>query len=251
MAAVRTPRPLPLVDERFDVPRNKLGPPREVQLEAGDLLYIPRGFVHEAFTSEQASLHLTVGVNVYRWADLLGEALPALTREDQRFREAIPREVLGPAGPASAVRERFTELVKALAAVADVEKAVGKLGDQFFGQLLPLPGQGFAPPDGGEDVKIDTVLEKMPGMICRVVSQGGWVSLEYPGGQVGGPLKIASAPPLRGRGRPIPGPRPARRSEQRRQARAGATAGQRAALSGRRQRRRAGRSLDRCTPRLP
>ena len=30
-------------------------------------------------------------------------------------------------------------------------------------------------------------------MICRVVSQGGWVSLEYPGGQVGGPLKIASA----------------------------------------------------------
>ena len=147
------PRPLPLVDERFDVPRNKLGPPREVQLEAGDLLYIPRGFVHEAFTSEQASLHLTVGVNVYRWADLLGEALSALTREDQRFREAIPREVLGPAGLGPAVRERFTELVEALAARADVEKAVGKLGDQFFGQLLPLPGQGFAPPDGGEDVE--------------------------------------------------------------------------------------------------
>jgi hypothetical protein len=149
--------------------------------------------VHEAFTSEAASLHLTVGVNVYRWADLLGEALTALTREDQRFREAVPRDVLGPSGLTLAVRERFTELVEALAARADVEDAAAKLGDQFFGQLLSLPGQGFAPPDTDENVELDTVLERMQGLIFRVVSQGGWVSLEYPGGELGGPLKIASS----------------------------------------------------------
>jgi ribosomal protein L16 Arg81 hydroxylase len=187
------PRPLPLVDEKLDVPKDRLGPPREVRLEAGDLLYLPRGFVHEAFTSEEASMHLTVGVNVYRWADLLGEALAAVTREDPRFRESLPREVLGSSGVTGAVRERFAELLDALAARARVEEAVRGLGDQFFGQLTPLPGNRFAPPDGGEGVGLDTVLEKTPGLICRVVQQGGWVALEYPGGQVGGPIKIASS----------------------------------------------------------
>src|SRR5215469_8498820 len=35
------PRALPLVDERFNIPRDQLGPVREVELSAGDLLYIP------------------------------------------------------------------------------------------------------------------------------------------------------------------------------------------------------------------
>ncbi|HWE35271.1 MAG TPA: cupin domain-containing protein [Isosphaeraceae bacterium] len=187
------PRPLPLVDERSEVPKDRLGPPREVSLEAGDLLYVPRGVVHEAFTSELASMHLTVGVNVYRWADLLDEALTAVTREDRRFREAMPREILGPSGVTGAVRERFAELLEVLKDRAEVEGAVGALGDQFFGQLLPLPGDRFAPPVGADEIGLDTILEREPGRICRVVERGGWVTIEYPGGQVGGPLKIATA----------------------------------------------------------
>jgi ribosomal protein L16 Arg81 hydroxylase len=188
-----SPRALPLVDERFNVPRDQLGPTREVRLEPGDLLYVPRGFVHEAFTSEHASLHLTVGVNVYRWADLLGEAVAAVAREDPRFRESVPREVLGAAGVTASVRERFRELIDALAAGHVVCEAVRALGDQFFGQLQPLPGNRFAPPAGVDGVDLDTVLEKDPGLICRVVQDGGWVAIEFPGGQVGGPLKVASA----------------------------------------------------------
>jgi ribosomal protein L16 Arg81 hydroxylase len=187
------PRPLPLVDERFEVAKGELGPPREVRLEAGDLLYVPRGVVHEAFTSEHASMHLTVGVNVYRWADLLGEALTAMAREDVRFRESLPREVLGPSGVTGAVRERFAELLRTLADRAEVGEAVRALGDQFFEQLLALPGDRFAQPVEADALDLDTILEKGPGLICRVVEQGGWVTIEYPGGQVGGPLKIAEA----------------------------------------------------------
>src|SRR5207253_2896853 len=70
---------LPLACEKANVPRSSLGPPQEVRLEAGDLLYIPRGHAHEAFTSDQPSLHLTIGINVYRWSDLLQHALKDLT----------------------------------------------------------------------------------------------------------------------------------------------------------------------------
>ena len=36
----------------------------ELTLRAGDTLYLPRGWLHDALTSETDSLHVTVGVNV-------------------------------------------------------------------------------------------------------------------------------------------------------------------------------------------
>lgn len=185
-------RAFPLMDERFDMSRDKIGQPREVFLEPGDLLYIPRGFVHEAFTQEGASLHLTVGINVYRWADLLHEAVDAVARRDERFRGSLPPGAFrGPGAPAD-LRERFRELAQALAQTASAEEAFRRLGDQFFAQLPVLPDSHFTPPEE-ETLDLDTVLERSPGAVCRVWHEGGWVALEFPGGQLGGPAKIASA----------------------------------------------------------
>jgi len=47
----------------------------ELMLTAGDLLYMPRGFLHEAWTTDEPSTHLTVGLHVVRWLDLLSVAL--------------------------------------------------------------------------------------------------------------------------------------------------------------------------------
>jgi bifunctional lysine-specific demethylase and histidyl-hydroxylase NO66 len=70
---------LPLKDQRY---RSELGGPGDavldVTLRAGDTLYLPRGWLHQALTSSSDSLHVTVGVNVRRWIDeahsLLDEA---------------------------------------------------------------------------------------------------------------------------------------------------------------------------------
>lgn len=67
---------LPLKDQRY---RRELGEPGEpvldVTLGPGDTLYLPRGWLHEALTSDSDSLHLTVGVTAYTWLDALKEAL--------------------------------------------------------------------------------------------------------------------------------------------------------------------------------
>src|SRR5829696_2750734 len=61
---------LPLKDQRY---RPELGEPGEpvldITLRAGDTLYLPRGWLHQALTSSSDSLHVTVGVNVRRWID--------------------------------------------------------------------------------------------------------------------------------------------------------------------------------------
>lgn len=186
-------RKLPLVDERFNVPREQLGAVREIGLEPGDLLYIPRGHVHEAFTSETASMHLTVGINIFRWADLLHEAVDSVTRRDERFRESLPPGLLGGGAAPAEVAEHFRELLAALKGAAQADDALCQLGDAFFGQMPMLPHAHFADWRQEEAMDLDTVVEKSPGVVCRVVQEGAWVTLSFPGGHVGGPLKIESA----------------------------------------------------------
>lgn len=72
----------------------------EIVLAPGDVLYLPRGFVHCATTEgSQNSLHLTLSTHrANAWADLLDAALPQALAEaiqaDPRLREALPRDCL-------------------------------------------------------------------------------------------------------------------------------------------------------------
>lgn len=186
-------RKLPLVGERFSVPREQLGPVREIALEPGDLLYIPRGHVHEAFTSETASMHLTVGINVFRWSDLLHEAVESIAQRDEQFRESLPPGLLGGGETPPEVAKHFRDLLGELLDAAPADDAMRQLGDAFFTQMPALPDAHFTAGPQEEWIDLDTVLEKSPGAVCRVVQDGSWATLTFPGGQVGGPLKIASA----------------------------------------------------------
>jgi ribosomal protein L16 Arg81 hydroxylase len=79
----------------------------DVTLRAGDTLYLPRGWLHKALTSDADSLHITVGVNVRRWVDEARAELDAAESE-LAFRQTIdaeePPEL--PALDAEAVRAR-------------------------------------------------------------------------------------------------------------------------------------------------
>jgi ribosomal protein L16 Arg81 hydroxylase len=59
-------------------------------LEQGDLIYIPRGFVHAAECGSEPSLHITLGVTGAFWEDLLYAAVKAATLQDERLRHALP-----------------------------------------------------------------------------------------------------------------------------------------------------------------
>jgi hypothetical protein len=104
---------LPLKDQRY---RSALGEPGEpvldVELAAGDTLYLPRGWLHQALTSDADSLHVTVGVNVRRWVDEARAELDA-AEDELAFRRTIdasePPElpVLDPEAARARARERF------------------------------------------------------------------------------------------------------------------------------------------------
>jgi len=83
---------LPLKDQRYSKALGEHGPPTlELTLRAGDTLYLPRGWLHDALTSETDSLHVTVGINLHTWVDALRLALDEC-EDDVEFRRSVPED---------------------------------------------------------------------------------------------------------------------------------------------------------------
>jgi len=62
----------------------------EFDLTAGDLLYLPRGVVHEAMSLDRTSFHLTIGILPLTYADVLRTELDRVIDIDPHFRRALP-----------------------------------------------------------------------------------------------------------------------------------------------------------------
>jgi bifunctional lysine-specific demethylase and histidyl-hydroxylase MINA len=71
--------------------KNKGAISLEVTLKPGDLLYIPRGWYHDALATSTASLHVTFGVTPVIGLDLLSELFEASVHHPI-FRAAVPTE---------------------------------------------------------------------------------------------------------------------------------------------------------------
>ena len=126
-----TPIPLPL-QEQQGAETDPGTPTREIDLNAGDTLYIPRGVLHDATSCDDTSVHATVGLLAYLWSDVLSEALDAVILKDPRFRRALPREFIRPDFDYKAAREHFGELLRQFLETADFEAAIEVFINQFI-----------------------------------------------------------------------------------------------------------------------
>ena len=95
----------------------------DVELEAGDALYLPRGYVHAALTTDVSSVHLTIGVLSTTWYDVLTDAM-SLAGADEAFRGALPIRPLDTLSVADFLRQAATWLEQLPA--ADVEAVVAR-----------------------------------------------------------------------------------------------------------------------------
>ncbi|HEX2127971.1 MAG TPA: cupin domain-containing protein [Solirubrobacterales bacterium] len=80
---------LPLKTQKWPGEHADAGEPAaEVTLKPGDTLYLPRGWPHQAFTSDVHSLHLTIGLHPATRLDALRAALDECG-DDLEFRRAL------------------------------------------------------------------------------------------------------------------------------------------------------------------
>ncbi|MEQ9814400.1 MAG: cupin domain-containing protein [Azospirillaceae bacterium] len=108
-----TPIPLPDRHIDFNPETYRLAPvTREFTLHAGDVAYVPRGVVHDAVSTDEMSLHITLGALVRTWADAFRTAIDAINLNTPAFREALPPGFHRPGTDRAAARLKAKALLE-------------------------------------------------------------------------------------------------------------------------------------------
>ncbi len=192
--------PFPTAPPVDPIPAEQAGPPvRELVLSPGDLLYLPRGVLHEARTDGEPSLHLTLSMEVVTWRDLFAELLAA----DGRFGQGLPIGFLRGGSPGAAERRRLRELAGSLARSRALGAARARVGERLLGHLDPLPTGGLRRIDDAPSLRADTWLALAEGTLARVHVGRASATLQLPGATFRAERHMAPVFRLLARGRPF------------------------------------------------
>ncbi len=108
-------------------------PVLEFLLKAGECAYVPRGLMHDAVaTGSEPSLHITVGVIVKTWADLMLEAVSEVALRDPRFRRSLPHGFARDDYDRADAEPYFRDLIASFAEKADFDEALELFVENFI-----------------------------------------------------------------------------------------------------------------------
>ena len=150
-------------------------PINEFVMDPGDFLYLPRGFVHEARTTEDISVHVTIGIHVLTWLDLIAVSLGQFGHKDPRFRKALPVGFNKRTASAS-IKENFNALLETLLQNADVSSAFEEIDSSLIWNQQAI-GEGSVIESEAAELTTDTSVERRPGLLSRLVVDGDFVRL--------------------------------------------------------------------------
>ena len=144
-------------------------PTREIVLHPGDLLYLPRGVPHSAVSTDDYSVHLTIGLYPMRMHTLIGQIADLVAHETVDLRRRAPIEFHS---------DEHVDLPSAgevLRQVAEMADAIDPPID--LRRLLQITEEGYAPPGdpagsfasalASRTIGLDTVVERPSGTVWR------------------------------------------------------------------------------------
>ncbi len=168
---------LPLKHQRY---RPELGVGGDAELDVvlspGDTLYLPRGWLHEALTSDEDSLHLTVGVNVHTWLDAFRAALDRC-QDEVDFRRSADGQA-----PEALLERLAAELVPERVGDARRRALVGSRRPVLDGQLSQIRALDRLGPE--------TLVERRATVLADLVAVDGRVELAFEGKRIAFPAHV-------------------------------------------------------------
>ncbi|MFT4681081.1 MAG: ribosomal protein L16 Arg81 hydroxylase [Flavobacteriales bacterium] len=162
-----TPIELSLKSTPFELDKIEPGEiSQEFTLNAGDMLYIPRGLMHDAETTGETSLHITSGLLGFTWMDLLIEAILQHGQKDVELRKFLPigfsREEMS-----EEIQDKVKgALVNAINSM-DLSSSFDRFTDKVQNDICPkVPGQ-FKEIIKLNEVNSNSLVEKRPEVWLR------------------------------------------------------------------------------------
>jgi hypothetical protein len=163
---------LPLKHQRYSKALGEHGEPTDdLVLRAGDMLYLPRGWLHEAETSDTDSLHLTVGITTYTWIDAAKAALAPLEQGADLRREA-------------GSGDEADEIVERLRAQLGADEVARRRRRRFLDTRRPIREDGLSQLRALERLDVDTPVERRSTVIADLEEDDDGIGLVFEGREV-------------------------------------------------------------------
>jgi lysine-specific demethylase/histidyl-hydroxylase NO66 len=173
---------LPLKQQRWSARLGDPGPPvDEFTLEAGQTLYLPRGWPHEATTSEDESLHLTIGLHPTTRMDALRMALDSCA-DDPEFRRSLPADGTLPG-----------DLLERFAARLEPDEVARRARRRFVAGRRPVLHDQLTQVRDLESLTATDPVERRPTVIAELEEEDEAMVLVFEGKEIRFPPKAAPA----------------------------------------------------------
>jgi hypothetical protein len=163
-------------DVRPDAVVEETDPALSIELRPGDCLYIPEGTSHAARTQEAVSGHLTIGIHVKTWADLIRDAVARAEQEDS-FRERLPAGWHRNRDSFTAqAADHLAELGRWVDKVDPAEMS-GEMTRRFLTTRRSLLGGSLEGLLEAGSINDQTRVRRVAGSICVLEERGGRLSV--------------------------------------------------------------------------
>jgi ribosomal protein L16 Arg81 hydroxylase len=161
--------PLPLPGQRYYWRTPPDSPPRNAfTLRPGGLFYCPRGTPHNARTSAEPSVHVSLGALATTWTELLVEVLADVALRDSKFRRSLPPGFATNEIEPAVLGKTLRELLARLQEQARPKHVLGLMADRF---ILDRPALASGQPRtllAAANLTLNSKVGGRPGLLYRV-----------------------------------------------------------------------------------
>lgn len=175
--------------------REQLRNMREVTLNPGDFMYMPRGLPHEAYTTDKSSLHITIGIYPTQWCDLISKAIQQMALQNPEFRKALPAGFLRPEKWDEAFSQDFNDkfrfLLKQFEGKSELSPALGLIAEDYRNDYTPKGDGHFRMLDKIDEIDLNSRLCRREDISSTVQITGPFCRIIFPGNVIKGPRHIA------------------------------------------------------------
>jgi ribosomal protein L16 Arg81 hydroxylase len=175
--------------------REHLSGAREITMRAGDILYMPRGVPHEAYTTDKSSMHITIGVHSTQWIDFITKSLLSLSQKNIELRKALPIGFLNSGNEDLLSTDAELDFINILQQVFQKDNISGSLnilGEEFRTKEQPKPDGHFLSLDKINHIHLDSQLSKREGLTSKVTNSVSGARISFQGNTIKGPSQIVS-----------------------------------------------------------
>ena len=172
---------LPLRGQRFE-PGTPPGDVRdEFELRPGSAVYLPRGLMHSARSTDEASLHVTLGLTAFTWADLLIESVAAAALEEESLRRNLPHGFAREGFPAAERRRLFAEKLSLVQSRFEPEAVWRRLADEVLATGAPLFTDLLGERLRDDELTLRSRVRRRAGLLAEAAVEGEACVLRFSG----------------------------------------------------------------------